>query len=185
MMTEQNDTHYEIATFLGGCFWCMVEPFDTQPGIKSVISGYIGGNVKNPTYEQVCSGKTGHREAVQITFDPNVFTYDKLLDIYWQQIDPTDEGGQFSSRGSSYKTGIYYHTEQQRKMAEQSKATLAISGKFTKPIVTEIFPATTFYPAEDYHQNYYKKNPHDYADFKEQTGRAAFIRDHWKSPVQS
>lgn len=185
MMTKQNDSQYEVATFLGGCFWCMVQPFDTQPGIKSVISGYIGGHVENPTYEQVCSGTTGHREAVQITFDPNVFSYDKLLDIYWQQIDPTDASGQFSSRGSSYETGIYYHTDQQKKIAEQSKAALAASGKFTKPIVTELFPATTFYPAEDYHQDYYKKNPEAYAEFKERSGRAAFIREHWKPTIQS
>src|SRR5699024_840074 len=147
--------------------------------IKSIISGYIGGTVENPTYEQVCSGTTGHREAVQITFDPKVFSYERLLDIYWQQIDPTDAGGQFSSRGSSYETGIYYHSEAQRKSAEQSKKALAESGRFTKPIVTELFPATTFYPAEDYHQNYYEKNTEKYADFKERSGRAAFIRENW------
>lgn len=184
-MTKETKRHHEVATFLGGCFWCMVEPFDTQPGIESVISGYIGGHVENPTYEQVCSGETGHREAVQITFDPTVFSYEKLLDIYWQQIDPTDTGGQFSSRGSSYETGIYYHTEAQRQSAEQSKAALARSGKFTKPIVTELYPATTFYPAEDYHQDYYKKNPEKYTAFKERSGRADFIRDHWKSGVQA
>ena len=148
----------EKATFAGGCFWCMVKPFDQYPGIKSVISGYTGGDWPNPTYEEVCSGKTGHREAVQITFDPELIPYEKLLEIFWQQIDPTDPGGQFYDRGDSYRTAIYYHNEEQRKKAVESKRNLENSGRFPKPIVTEILPAKAFYPAEEYHQDYYKKN---------------------------
>jgi len=179
-MTKKKYSNSEIAIFAGGCFWCMVQPFDTQPGIKSVVSGYIGGTIENPTYEQVCSGKTGHIEAVQITFDPNIFSYEKLLHIYWQQIDPTDAEGQFSSRGSSYQTAIYYQDEQQKGIAEQSKRVLAESGRFQKPILTEILAATTFYPAEEYHQDYYQKNPDQYATFKEKSGRAPFIRSYWQ-----
>jgi len=179
-MTKQKDSKSEIATFAGGCFWCMVQPFDTQPGIKSVVSGYIGGTIENPTYEQVRSGTTGHIEAVQIVFDSNLFSYEKLLQIYWQQIDPTDAEGQFSSRGSSYQTAIYYHDEQQKGSAEQSRRALAESGRFQKPILTEIFAATTFYPAEAYHQDYYQKNPDTYAVFKEESGRAPFIRSYWQ-----
>src|SRR5690625_6067945 len=152
-MTKKKYSNSEIAIFAGGCFWCMVQPFDTQPGIKSVVSGYIGGTIENPTYEQVCSGKTGHIEAVQITFDPNIFSYEKLLHIYWQQIDPTDVEGQFSSSGSSYQTDIYYHSKHQKAIAEQSKHLLAERGRFQKPILTEIVAAITLYPAEEYHKD--------------------------------
>ncbi len=169
----------EKATFAGGCFWCLVEPFDTRPGIEKVISGYTGGHTENPTYEEVCSNTTGHYEAVQITFDPNVFPYEKLLEVYWTLIDPTDPGGQFHDRGSSYKTAIFYHTEEQREKAEQSKRNLDASGKFDKPIVTEILPAKTFYPAEDYHQDYYLKNPLHYKMYKKGSGRQDFIEKHW------
>src|SRR5690625_1971420 len=179
-MTKKKYSNSEIAIFAGGCFWCMVQPFDTQPGIKSVVSGYIGGTIENPTYEQVRSGTTGHIEAVQIVFDQTIFSYEKLLQIYWQQIDPTDAEGQFSSRGSSYQTAIYYHDEQQKRSAEQSRRALAESGRFQKPILTEIFAATTFYPAEAYHQDYYQKNPDTYAVFKEESGRAPFIRSYWQ-----
>ncbi len=171
---------YELATFAGGCFWCMVSPFDEQPGIKEVISGYTGGHTENPTYEEVCSDTTGHVEAVQITFDPSVFPYKKLLDLFWQQIDPTDPGGQFGDRGSSYKTAIFYHNEEQRQQAEASKQALAESGRFQKPIVTEILPAAPFYRAEESHQHYYKKNPFHYNAYKEGSGRAQFIRENWK-----
>lgn len=147
----------QLATFAGGCFWCMVSPFDELPGILKVVSGYTGGHTENPTYEEVCSDTTGHYEAVQITYDPEVFPYEKLLELFWQQIDPTDEGGQFYDRGTSYRTAIFYHTEEQRELAEQSKAALAASGRFDKPIVTPIIPASTFYEAEEYHQDYYKK----------------------------
>ena len=172
---------YELATFAGGCFWCMVEPFDEQPGIMKVVSGYTGGHTENPTYEEVCSDTTGHYEAVQITFDPAIFTYEKLLELFWQQIDPTDAGGQFHDRGSSYKTAIFYHSDQQKEAAETSKAELAASGIFNKPIVTEILPASTFYEAEEKHQDYYKKMSFHYNMYKEGSGRAKFIREHWKT----
>lgn len=172
-------SEYQLATFAGGCFWCMVEPFEEQPGIKKVVSGYTGGHTENPTYEEVCSNTTGHFEAVQITFDPNVFPYEKLLDIYWRQIDPTDPGGQFFDRGSSYRTAIFYHNEEQKKAAEASKKRLEDSKKFDKPIATLILPASTFYPAEEYHQNYHKKNPLHYERYRIGSGRAAFIEKHW------
>ncbi|UAT30686.1 peptide-methionine (S)-S-oxide reductase MsrA [Bacillus badius] len=176
-MTEQS----KLATFAGGCFWCMVAPFDEQPGIKEVVSGYTGGHTENPTYEEVCSDQTGHYEAVQITFDPAVFPYEKLLQLFWQQIDPTDAGGQFNDRGLSYRTAIFYHDEEQKAMAEASKAKLAASGRFSKPIATEILPAGPFYRAEERHQHYYKKNSFHYNLYKEGSGRATFIRDHWKN----
>ncbi|MGG5254074.1 peptide-methionine (S)-S-oxide reductase MsrA [Neobacillus sp. SM06] len=175
-MTE----HYEKATFAGGCFWCMVEPFDEQPGIVEVESGYTGGHKENPTYEEVCSDTTGHYEAVQITFDPAVFPYEKLLQLYWQQIDPTDEGGQFNDRGSSYRTAIFYHNDRQKELARASKAELEASGRFQKPIVTKILPAGPFYKAEEKHQHYYKKNSFHYRLYKEGSGRARFIRENWK-----
>lgn len=178
-MTEANKTDHELATFAGGCFWCMVSPFEELPGIKKVVSGYTGGHTENPTYEEVCSGTTGHVEAVQITYDPSVFPYEKLLDIYWQQIDPTDAGGQFVDRGSSYKTAIFYHTEEQKRKAEASKKALEESGRFDKPIVTPILPAKPFYEAEEYHQNYHKKNPYHYKRYREGSGRDAFIEKHW------
>lgn len=168
------------ATFAGGCFWCMVKPFDEQPGIISVVSGYTGGTVENPTYQQVCTDTTGHYEAVQITFDPDVFPYEKLLELFWQQIDPTDPGGQFYDRGQSYQTAIFYHNEEQKRLAEESKENLEVSGKFNKPIVTPILPAQTFYRAEEYHQDYYKKNPAHYERYQIGSGRAGFIQKHWR-----
>ncbi|GMB08020.1 peptide-methionine (R)-S-oxide reductase MsrB [Thermolongibacillus altinsuensis] len=170
---------YELATFAGGCFWCMVSPFEEQPGIIQVVSGYTGGHKENPTYEEVCTQTTGHYEAVQITFDPDIFPYEKLLDIYWRQIDPTDDGGQFHDRGESYRTAIFYHNEKQRQLAEKSKRELEESGRFSKPIVTKILPASTFYPAEEYHQNYHKKNPLRYKLYRIGSGRDAFIKKHW------
>lgn len=149
----------DTAIFAGGCFWCMVEPFDQQPGIESVISGYTGGHVANPTYEQVCSHTTGHTEAVEITFDPDIISYKDLVEIYWRQTDPTDASGQFQDRGDSYRPVIFVNSEEQRKIAEQSKKELAESGMFDEPIVTTIEDAKPFYPAEDYHQDFYKKNP--------------------------
>ncbi|WP_017472146.1 peptide-methionine (S)-S-oxide reductase MsrA [Amphibacillus jilinensis] len=169
-----------LATFAGGCFWCMVEPFDQQPGIISVVSGYTGGHKDNPTYEEVCSDTTGHYEAVQITYDPNIFPYEKLVDLFWKQIDPTDRGGQFNDRGSSYKSAIFYHNSEQREIAEASKHALSKSNKFDKPIVTEILPAKTFYRAEEKHQNYYQKNSFHYRLYKQGSGREAFIKNHWK-----
>ncbi len=182
-MTDRQPGKTELATFAGGCFWCMVKPFDEMPGIHRIVSGYTGGHVENPTYEQVCSETTGHVEAVQITFDPERFPYQKLLDIYWQQIDPTDAGGQFHDRGSSYRPVIFYHSEKQREEAEASKQALEASGRFDKPIAVAIEPASAFYPAEEYHQDYYKKNPLRYKYYSEGSGRTAFIKRHWNTPA--
>lgn len=169
----------EKATFAGGCFWCMVKPFDSLDGIESVVSGYTGGEKLNPTYEEVCSNLTGHVEAVQITFQPEIFPYEKLLDVFWTQIDPTDPGGQFFDRGSSYATAIFYHSEEQRLAAEKSKRKLEESGKFNKPIATKILEAKPFYLAEEYHQDYYKKNPAHYNRYSTGSGRTAFIERNW------
>lgn len=180
-MTNPNATvtGSKLATFAGGCFWCMVKPFEDQPGIERVISGYTGGHTVNPSYQEVCTHATGHVEAVQITFDPDIFPYTQLLDIFWQQIDPTDEGGQFHDRGSSYGTAIFYHTEEQRLLAEASKAALQQSGRFGRPIVTPILPAASFFPAEDYHQDYHHKQPFRYGLYRKGSGRDAFIQRHW------
>lgn len=171
----------EKATFAGGCFWCMVKPFDTWDGVHKVTSGYMGGHVINPTYEQVKKGDTGHLEVVQIEFDPNIFSYEQLLEIYWMQIDPTDDGGQFHDRGESYKTAIFYHNEKQKELSESSKQQLAESGRFKKPIVTKILPAETFYIAEDYHQDYYKKELEHYKEDRAISGRDEFIQQHWEN----
>ncbi len=176
---EQGDESGAVATFAGGCFWCMVHPFDQWPGVKRVVSGYTGGTTVNPTYEEVCSEATGHREAVQITFDPREMPYERLLELFWQQIDPTDAGGQFVDRGSSYRAAIFYHTEEQQRQAEASKAALAASGRFSRPIATEILPAAPFYPAEAYHQDYYKKNPGHYGRYQQGSGRLTFVQRHW------
>ncbi|WP_404409435.1 peptide-methionine (S)-S-oxide reductase MsrA [Jeotgalibacillus malaysiensis] len=171
---------FEKATFAGGCFWCMVKPFDQFDGIEKVVSGYTGGHVENPTYEDVKSGESGHREAVEITFDPAVFPYEQLLEIYWQQVDPTDDEGQFQDRGPSYRATIFYHNEEQKNKAEQSKQALADSGRFKKPVITPVEPASIFYPAEDYHQDFYKKDPDAYKKDREQSGRDEFIEEHWE-----
>ncbi|MGM0835078.1 MAG: peptide-methionine (S)-S-oxide reductase MsrA [Bacillota bacterium] len=176
----ENTNRFEKATFAGGCFWCMVKPFDEQDGIEEVISGYTGGHQANPTYKEVCSETTGHYEAVQITFNPSVYPYEKLLEVFWTQIDPTDPSGQFNDRGDSYRTAIFYHTEEQKAAAEKSKQDLQNSGRFTAPIVTEILPAAPFYPAEEYHQDYYKKNPFRYKMYHTGSGRAKFIKENWK-----
>lgn len=175
-----NEQEQQLATFAGGCFWCMVTPFEEQPGIIKVVSGYTGGYLENTTYEEVCSDTTGHAEAVQITFDPNLFPYKKLLEIFWQQIDPTDQGGQFHDRGSSYRAAVFYHNDQQQREAEASKKALQESGRFDKPIVTQIVPATTFYPAEEYHQNYHMKNTFRYKMYRKGSGRDSFLESHWK-----
>jgi peptide methionine sulfoxide reductase msrA/msrB len=158
----------------------MVTPFDQMPGIIKVTSGYTGGHTENPTYEEVCSETTGHAEAVQIQFNPDIMSYQRLLELYWQQIDPTDPEGQFHDKGSSYRTAIFYHSEEQRMLAEQSKRDLQESGRFDKPVVTEIVPAGPFYPAEEYHQDYYKKQPLRYKMYRKGSGRDAFIDKHWK-----
>ncbi|MFD1206140.1 peptide-methionine (S)-S-oxide reductase MsrA [Sporosarcina contaminans] len=172
----------QLATFAGGCFWCMVKPFDRYEGVISVVSGYTGGDVPNPSYELVCTNTTGHREAVQITFDDEVISYKTLLDIFWRQIDPTDAGGQFFDRGESYRTAIYVHSEEQREIAEQSKHELEASRKFDKPIQTEILPAKAFYRAEEEHQDYYKKNPAHYNRYAVGSGRERFKSENWSEP---
>ena len=172
-------TNLKLATFAGGCFWCMVKPFDQWDGIEKVVSGYMGGHLENPTYEDVKKGTSGHLEVVQITYNPNIFTYEQLLDIYWMQIDPTDDGGQFHDRGHSYTTAIFTHDEEQRQQAEKSKEALANSGKFKKPIITPIRPAVTFYIAEDYHQDYYKKEKVHYEEDRAKSGRDEFLENVW------
>lgn len=169
-----------MATFAGGCFWCLEPAFAHLDGILDLKVGYIGGFVPNPTYEQVCSGSTGHFEAIQVTFDPQKISYADLLATFWRQVDPTDSGGQFADRGPSYQTAIFYHSEEQKKEAEDSKKKINASGIFPKPIVTEIVPATPFYEAEDYHQEYYKKNPLRYQLYSFGSGRKAFISKTWK-----
>ncbi|MFP3357367.1 peptide-methionine (S)-S-oxide reductase MsrA [Planococcus sp. SIMBA_143] len=171
---------FEKATFAGGCFWCMVKPFDQFDGIESVVSGYTGGHLANPSYEQVKNGYSGHLEAVEITFDPAVFPYEQLLDIFWQQIDPTDNDGQFQDRGASYRPAIFVHNEAQRQMALASRKQLDASCRFDKPVITEIQDAEPFYPAEDYHQDFYLKNPETYAQDRAESGRDEFLTAVWK-----
>lgn len=169
----------ETAIFAGGCFWCMVKPFDTYPGIKKVVSGYTGGHVVNPTYEQVKSQTTGHTEAVLIEFDPSIVSYERLVEIYWNQTDPTDAFGQFQDRGDSYRPVIFVKDETQKQIALASREALEKSGRFSDPIVTKIEDAKPFYPAEDYHQDFYKKDPKRFA-LEEAGGRQDFIEKHWK-----
>lgn len=176
---EAAEKKFETATFAGGCFWCMEPPFEKLDGVKDVVSGYTGGHSVNPTYQAVSAGTTGHAEAIQITYDPSKVNYAKLLDIFWRQIDPTDAGGSFVDRGSQYRSAIFYHSEEQRRLAEQSKADLARSGKFSAPIVTEIVKAGVFYPAEEYHQDYYKKNPIRYKYYRFNSGRDQYIKKVW------
>jgi peptide-methionine (S)-S-oxide reductase len=171
----------EKATFAGGCFWCMEAPFDKLPGVVSVTVGYTGGTVKNPTYEQVSAGGTGHAESVEIAFDPKIISYGKLLEIFWHNIDPTVADRQFCDYGRQYRTAIFYHSEEQRKLAEQSKAALSKTKSFPGQIVTEIVPAGTFYPAEDYHQHYYRKNPIRYKFYRTSCGRDKRLQDLWGS----
>lgn len=158
----------EKAIFAGGCFWCMVEPFEEQDGILSVTSGYTGGHVENPTYEQVKSQTTGHTEAVEIVFDPEKISYEQLVGIYWNQTDPTDAMGQFMDRGDSYRPVIFYNTDKQKKIAEDSKYQLEQSGRYNEPIVTKIQKAEIFYKAEEEHQEFYKKNPRRYKQEKKE-----------------
>ncbi len=170
---------YTLATFAGGCFWCMVAPFEQEQGVKSIVSGFAGGHVPNPSYAQVCAGGTGHVEAVQIQFDASQTDYQRLLDIFWRNIDPTDAGGSFYDRGSHYTSAIFYHDETQKTLAEASKAALENSGRFGSPIVTAIKPYQNFYPAEEAHQQYHKKNPEHYQRYRIGSGRDAFILKVW------
>jgi len=171
----------ETATFAGGCFWCMESPFDKLPGVVSVTVGYTGGATKNPTYEQVSAGGTGHAESVQILFDPKIIGYGRLLNVFWHNVDPTVEDRQFCDGGRQYRTAIFYHSEEQKRLAEQSKAALGTTKSFPDPIVTEIVPAGTFYPAEEYHQHYYKKNPLRYKYYRLSCGRDKRLHDLWGS----
>ncbi len=168
----------ETAIFAGGCFWCMTKPFDQMPGIISVRSGYTGGDVENPTYEQVKSGTTGHTEAVKIVFDKTIISYEELLEIYWHQTDPTDAAGQFQDRGSNYRPVIFVKNETQRQAAELSLKNLIVSERFKKPIVTKIESACPFYEAEEEHQQFYKKDPKR-MEFEESQGRKQFIEENW------
>lgn len=167
------------ATFAGGCFWCMEPPFDALDGVTATISGYAGGTEVNPTYEQVSAGRTSHTEVVQVTYDPKKVTYDKLLYVFWRNIEPTQVNGQFVDRGTQYRTAIYTHNDEQLKLAKASKQDLAQSGKFDKPIAVEIKPLNAFYPAEDYHQNFYKKSPVRYYGYRKGSGRDQFIIKTW------
>jgi peptide-methionine (S)-S-oxide reductase len=167
------------ATFAGGCFWCMEKPFDELPGVVSTTSGYTGGQTVNPSYRQVSSGKTGHAESVQVVYDPTQVNYEKLLDVFWHNVDPLDPGGQFCDRGNQYRTSIFFYDEQQQKLAEQSKQALEKSG--VQPIATEIVSAGDFYPAEDYHQNYYKTNPLKYRFYRASCGRDRRLTEVWEA----
>lgn len=173
-------TDLQIATFAGGCFWCMVKPFDQWDGVHQVISGYTGGHTENPSYEEVKDGQTGHYEAVQITYDPAKIAFQQIVDLYWPQIDPTDPDGQFHDRGPQYRTAIFYHNDEQKEIAETTKQQLNNSGKFKKSIVTEILAAKPFYTAESYHQDFYKKNEEEYLQDRAKSGRDKFIENNWK-----
>lgn len=167
------------ATFAGGCFWCMEPPFDKLEGVISTTSGYTGGDQQNPTYQQVSAGGTGHTEAVEILYDPEKISYAELLDVFWRNIDPLTADRQFCDVGNQYRTGIFFHNDEQKRLAEQSKQALTASNRFAKPIVTEILPAREFYPAEDYHQDYYQKNPLRYKFYRYQCGRDQRLEELW------
>ena len=178
-MMQSDETIWAIATFAGGCFWCMEPPFDALDGVKSTVSGYTGGRLENPTYEQVSSGGTGHYEAIRIEFDPEKVSYQELLEVFWVNIDPTDGAGQFCDRGDQYRSAIFYHTEEQRQAAHASKKKLKESERLSKSVVTPIEPAATFYVAEDYHQDYYKKNPIRYKFYRTGCGRDRVLKKLW------
>lgn len=171
---------YDVAYFAGGCFWCIEAAFQPLEGVAEAVSGYMGGTTPDPTYEAVASGQTDHVEAVKVYFDPEVSSYTELVEQFWRNIDPTDAGGQFADRGSTYQTAIFYATEEQKAIAEASKEALEASGKFEAPIVTPILPATPFYEAEEYHQDYFIKQTTRYERYKEGSGRAGFIDRVWK-----
>jgi peptide methionine sulfoxide reductase msrA/msrB len=180
-----DEINLDIATFAGGCFWCIESKFQTYSGVQSAVSGYTGGHKAYPTYEEVCSGRSGHFEAVQVKFDPKIVPYEDLLDVFWNQVDPTDPDGQFVDRGSQYRTAIFFHNDRQRQLAQQSKNNLAASGYFDKPIATEIIPFTKFYPAESYHQGYCRKNPIRYKFYHRNSGREQFLKNIWRDKKKS
>jgi methionine-S-sulfoxide reductase len=167
------------AVFAGGCFWCIQPAFDKAPGVLKTIVGYCGGTEPNPTYELVGSEKTKYRESIEISYDPAKISFNQLLDIYWRQIDPTQADGQFTDIGPSYRAAIFFGSDEEKKIAEESKQKVAGSGKFKKPIVTEILPAMKFWPAEDYHQKYYQQNPEHFEAFEHGSGRVSFQKKNW------
>jgi len=178
-MTSSSAAEPVQVVFAGGCFWCMQPPFDNTPGVLATEVGYAGGHVPNPTYEQVSRGDTGHLEVIRVTYEPSIVSYSQLLDIFWHNIDPTQGDGQFVDRGPQYHSAIFVGSDEERRLAEASKAALEASGKFASPIATDIRDAATFYPAEDYHQQYYRKNGLHYQMYKQGSGRAGFIEYHW------
>ena len=185
MNTGKEEISLQKATFAGGCFWCTESDFEKLPGAVKVISGYTGGTKENPTYAEVSSGKTGHVEAVQVYYDPTKITYEELLDYFWKHVDPTDAGGQFVDRGSQYRSVIFYHDEDQKRLAEKSKEALSKSGRFNKPIVTEILKFTKFYEAEDYHQDYYKTHALKYKFYRYASGRDQFLEKVWGKEMET
>ncbi len=178
-MKKEEQTNLKVATLAGGCFWCLEADLEKVPGVVKVISGYTGGQKENPTYEEVSTGKTGHYEAVQVYYDPARVGYEQILDTFWRHVDPTDAGGQFVDRGPQYRTAIFYHDEEQKRIAEESKKALEKSGKFKKPLVTPIVKFSKFYEAEDYHQDYYKKSPFRYQFYRSGSGRDRFLDETW------
>jgi peptide methionine sulfoxide reductase msrA/msrB len=173
------DQNLKIATFAGGCFWCTESDFGKVYGVVKVVSGYTGGKKENPTYKEVSAGATGHVEAIQVYYDPEKVSYEKLLEVFWRHIDPTDSRGQFVDRGPQYASAIFYHDEEQKRAAEKSKEELDKSRKFSRPIVTQVVKLTRFYTAEEYHQDYYKKNPLHYASYRHGSGRDQFLERVW------
>ena len=178
-LAAAQDTGHAKATFAGGCFWCVEEAFEKVPGVISAVSGYTDGNVANPSYKQVTGGQTGHAEAVEVIFDPAQVTYEQLLDVFWHNVDPTVVDRQFCDVGNQYRTAIFVHDDEQMRLAEASKKALQASKPFTEAIVTPIVAASTFYPAEDYHQDYYKHNPLRYRFYKWNCGRAQRLAELW------
>lgn len=176
---ETEESRLEKATFAGGCFWCMQPPYDKLEGVVSTTVGYTGGTKPNPTYEEVCTGKTGHAEAVEIVYDRSKVSYAQLLDLFWKSIDPTTLNQQFADKGTQYRTAVFYHNGEQKKLAAASKEAFEKSGKFTGAIVTEIVPAAVFYPAEEHHQGYYKKCPLPYQMYKIGSGREGYLKKMW------
>jgi peptide-methionine (S)-S-oxide reductase len=181
-LSPDRGAHLAEATFAGGCFWCMEPPFDKLPGVVSTTSGYTGGKVANPTYREVSAGGTGHVEAVRVLYDATKITYQKLLDVFWHNVDPVDAEGQFCDRGDQYRAAIFYHDAEQKRLAEASKAALEGSGRFARPLATEIRPAGPFFAAEEYHQDYYRKNPVRYKFYRFSCGRDQRLKDIWAQP---
>jgi len=185
VVEEPVDGPVAVATFAGGCFWCMEPPFEKLPGVYSVVSGYSGGPEKNPTYQQVSSGATGHTEVVQIRYNPQRIQYRELLKVFWMSMNPTDSGGQFADRGRQYRPEIFVHNSDQRATAKASKKALMDSGRFSQPIVVPITKFTSFYAAEDYHQDFYKKNPARYYGYRKGSGREGYLKQMWGAALQN